>query len=109
MVPVIARLLNMNLSSDATICKKARFAGGAARRSKHSHRDDAFTCTPWPMVGFDGMSADRVMSHEFDPISLLVEDAIASDPPELFYDFLDCLMPHQQPTGELPLHDWPTA
>jgi len=33
----------------------------------------------------------------FDPVSVLVEDAVSSEPPELVYDFIDRLLTSQQP------------
>lgn len=45
---------------------------------------------------FPMLSSLRPVSPAFDPISLLVEDAVSSEPPELFFDFLDCLLTQQQ-------------
>jgi len=48
------------------------------------------------------MALPRPLSPVFDPISLLVEDAVNNDAPELFNDFLDCLLKQQQQQQPLP-------
>ena len=37
----------------------------------------------------------RQISDVFDPMSVLVEDAVSLDPPELVYDFIDRLLTSQ--------------
>ena len=41
--------------------------------------------------------ASSALGDLFDPISVLVEDAISIEPPELVYDFIDRLLINQLP------------
>ena len=51
-------------------------------------------------VGDADMEVQRPTSplgELFDPMSVLVEDAVSFEPPELVYDFIDRLFTHQLP------------
>ena len=39
------------------------------------------------------------LNEWFDPMSVLVEDAVSFEPPELVYDFIDRLLTSQQAAG----------
>jgi len=64
------------------------------------------------MIGSDGLAkGDGATSidHGFDPMSVLIEDAVAAEPTELFYDFIDRLMTPQLPPPALEVPSSPIS
>jgi len=60
----------------------------------------------------DGLSSwdgAKIVDHSFDPMSVLIEDAVASEPTELFHDFIDRLMTPQLPPPALEVPSSPIS
>ena len=106
-----------SVNRDAEIMMKKSIDNWAMLSARAASNQREGACACWSlsiraMIGSDGLAkGDGATSidHGFDPMSVLIEDAVAAEPTELFYDFIDRLMTPQLPPPALGSPSLPTA